>query len=181
MTNASVYQIKITLKDSKPPIWRRIQVAGNTSLHELHNIIQSVMGWEGHHLYQFIVNGTYYGRPDSEFDIIDDKKVRLDQLLSAVKDKFYYEYDFGDSWYHTILLEKVLLPEPGAYYPVCIKGKRACPPEDCGGIWGYSDLLQAIKDPAHEEHDEMLEWLGETFDPEVFDLDQINPELKGGR
>ena len=178
---APIYQIKVTLKDSKPPIWRRIQVTSNTTLNNLHLILQEVMGWEGYHLHQFIVGQTYFGEPDPDFDAEDDSKVKLSQIVQREKQKFTYEYDFGDDWLHEILVEKILPPEPGVHYPLCLKGKRACPPEDCGGVWGYGDLLETIKDPGNEEYEEMMDWLGGDFDPEAFDLDYINQRLKSIR
>jgi len=176
--SSDVYQIKVTLKGSKPPIWRRFQVTGDTRLSTLHRILQGIMGWENYHLYQFTIGDTYFGAPDFELDIENDRKVRLSQVVPGEKAKFTYEYDFGDSWEHQILIEKILPPEPGVRYPICLTGKRACPPEDCGGIWGYADFLEAIQDPKHPEHDEMLEWVGEDFDPEAFDLDEVNRVLK---
>ena len=175
----SVYQLKITLNGSKPPIWRRIQVTDNTTLDKLHQTIQAVMGWGGYHLHQFIVAGEYYGRPHPDYDLEmhDDRKVRLSQVMFQEKDKLVYEYDFGDGWEHAVLLEKILPLETGTRYPVCLKGKRACPPEDCGGIWGYANFLDAIGDADHPEHDDMLEWIGGEFDPEAFDLDDINLRL----
>ena len=176
-----VYQLKITLEGSKPPIWRRIQVASNITLSELHRIIQVAMGWWDCHLHQFIIHGNYFGIPDPDWDsmdVISESGVKLAELISSEKDKFIYEYDFGDSWNHVILLEKVLPQDPGISYPVCLKGKRACPPEDCGGLWGYYNMLEAIKDPRHLEHDEILEWMGNEFDPEAFSLDEINSQLK---
>jgi hypothetical protein len=178
---APIYQIKVTLKDSKPPIWRRLQVAGDTTLYGLHLILQEAMGWENYHLHQFIVGRTYFGEPDPDFDAEDDSNVKLGQIVQREKQKFTYEYDFGDDWLHEILLEKILPPEPGVRYPVCLKGKRACPPEDCGGVWGYDDLLETIKDPGNEEYEEMMDWLGGEFDPEAFDLDSINQRLKSIR
>ena len=175
-----IYQIKVTLKDSKPPIWRRIQVPCNITLAELHHILQAVMGWWDYHLHQFIVGRTYYGVPSPDYDYMemrDESQVRLDQIADEGS-KFVYEYDFGDSWEHVLLVEKILSPEPGQQYPVCIKGKRARPPEDVGGVWGYSDFLEAIQNPDHPEHDEYLEWVGGEFDPEAFDLDEINAALR---
>ena len=102
----------------------------------------------------------------------------LQQVVSRVKDKLIYEYDFGDSWEHELLVEKILPLEEGKRYPVCLTGKRACPPEDCGGIWGYASLLEAIRDPEHPEHEEMVDWVGGEFDPEAFDLDEVNRELQ---
>ena len=179
-TSSDIYQIKVTLEESKPPIWRRFQVSGDTRLSELHEILQVVMGWANYHLYQFVIGGTYFGQPDPDFgfEMKSDRKVKLSQVIPGEKAKFAYEYDFGDSWGHQLLVEKILPPEPGVPYPVCLKGKRACPPEDCGGIWGYAEFLEAIQDPNHPEHDDMLEWVGGSFDPEAFNLDEVNRALR---
>jgi Plasmid pRiA4b ORF-3-like protein len=175
-----VYQIKVTLKGSKPPIWRRIQVTSETTLAQLHRILQRVMGWESYHLYRFVVGGREYGDPGmlEEMEGEDARGVTLATLVRGEKDTFLYEYDFGDSWDHELLIEKVLPFEAGKCYPVCLTGKRACPPEDCGGIWGYVGFLDAIRDPQHPEHEEMLEWVGGEFDPEAFDLSEVNRELQ---
>jgi hypothetical protein len=175
-----VYQIKVSLKGSKPPIWRRIQVTGETTLAQLHRILQRVMGWESYHLYQFVVGGIEYGDPGmlEEMEGEDARRVTLATLVRGEKDTFLYEYDFGDSWDHELLIEKVLPFEAGKRYPVCLTGKRACPPEDCGGIWGYAGFLDAIQDPQHPEHEEMLAWVGGEFDPEAFDVDEVNRELQ---
>jgi hypothetical protein len=175
-----VYQLTITLKDSTPPIWRRVEVADDVSLAKLHAIIQATMGWTNSHLHMFTGSGASYGvpHPDDEGDIYDERRVKLSQLLTAPKEKLSYEYDFGDSWTHEVLLEQVLTPEPEATYPRCTAGKRACPPEDCGGVWGYADFVEAIADPEHEQHEELLEWVGGEFDPEAFDLAQANKALR---
>ena len=175
-----IYQIKVTLRGSKPPIWRRIQVAGDTNLGKLHRIIQEVMGWYNSHLHEFIIDGEHYGEPspDDFFDVEDENKFKLSRVVFGEKSRLVYEYDFGDSWEHVLLVEKILPPEPGVRYPICLKGKRACPPEDCGGIWGYESLLEIIRDPEDSEHEEMLEWLGGEFDPEEFDLDGVNKGLE---
>jgi hypothetical protein len=177
---AQIYQIKVTLDDSKPPIWRRILVRGDVTLGKLHDILQVVMGWADYHLHQFIVGQTYFGEPhpDYGFEMHDERRVRLNQIVTGEGFKFRYEYDFGDSWLHNLLVEKVLPPEPGQPYPTCIKGKRACPPEDVGGVWGYVYFLEAIQDPDHPEHEHYLEWIGGEFDPEEFDLDAINEALR---
>jgi hypothetical protein len=176
----SIYQIKVTLKGSKPPIWRRFQVGSNITLYKLHNILQYVMGWEGYHLYMFRIGGKEFGELDPEYgaEVESAQKTRLDRLVLGEKTKFIYEYDFGDSWEHEILIERILPPQVGARYPVCLDGKRACPPEDCGGIWGYADLLQTIQDPDNEEYEEMMQWLGGEFDPEAFDREAVNEALK---
>jgi hypothetical protein len=174
-----VYQLKITLRGSRPPIWRRIQVRGDITLAELHDILQDVIGWTDSHLHQFIIGGMYYGVPDPDFDndIVNEMKAKLAHVAGRVKSKFVYEYDFGDGWDHEILVEKILPPEPGARNPLCLAGARNCPPEDCGGIYGYEDLLKTISDPKHPDHENMLEWLGENFDPEDFDVDEVNRSL----
>lgn len=183
VASSKVYQLKVTLKDSKPPIWRRFQVRSDITFAKLHRIIQEVMGWFDGHLHQFIVGRIYYGVPDPDdlSEMRDERKVRLDQILSMPGRKIVYEYDFGDGWEHEIVLEKILSPDPKTRYPRCLDGARACPPEDCGGIYGYADFLEAIRDPNHEEHEEMLEWIGGEFDPEEFDLQDINISLKSIR
>jgi hypothetical protein len=179
-TTRVVYQIKVTLKGSKPPIWRRMQVTSTTTLVQLHRILQCVMGWEGYHLYQFFIGGIAYGDPVmlGELDAEDARTMTLGTIVRSEHFKFIYEYDFGDSWEHELLIEKMLPLEEGKRYPICLTGKRACPPEDCGGIWGYAGFLEAIHDPQHPEHEEMLEWVSGEFDPDAFDLDEVNTELR---
>jgi len=174
-----IYQLKVTLRGSRPPIWRRVLVPGKFSLHKLHQAIQLVMGWTESHLHQFIIDGQYYSIPSSEDyePVRDERRHSLSQIATREKRKFFYEYDFGDSWEHEIVVEKILSPESGVKYPACIKGKRACPPEDIGGLWGYETFLEAIGDPHHEEHDSYLEWVGGDFDPEACDLGEINQAL----
>ena len=176
---ATVYRIKVTLKHTKPPIWRRVEVAGNTKLPKLHDIIQIAMGWTDSHLHQFIVGRTTYGVPDPEFrdDIENEKNVKLEQFATQ-GDRLIYEYDFGDGWEHELHIEAIAPPERGVRYPRCLAGKRACPPEDCGGPPGYENLLQALADPTHEAHNDMKEWLGRPFDPEAFDLNDVNDALR---
>jgi hypothetical protein len=175
-----IYQLKVTLKDSRPPIWRRVQVPGGITLPRLHRVLQIVMGWEDYHLHQFKVGGTCYGQPDPDFedDMRNERSVKLSRIATHEQDRFIYEYDFGDSWEHQIVVEKILPAEPGVRYPRCITGQRACPPEDCGGVWGYDSFVEAVLDPDHPEHDEMLQWVGRPFDPEAFDVDEVNEALK---
>jgi hypothetical protein len=168
----NIYQIKITLNDSKPPIWRRLLISSSIRLSELHTVIQIAMGWDNSHLHHFIAHGEFYGNP--EYDAADESKVKLDELLQKTKSHILYEYDFGDSWQHKIELEKILPYDVKIQLPSCIKGKRACPPEDCGGIWGYEEFLEVMADPNHPEYAERLEWMGEDFDPEYFQIDEIN-------
>ncbi len=171
----SIHQIKVTLCNIDPPIWRRIQVRSDMRLDQLHDLLQIVMGWENDHLHGFRAGRKNYGKPDPFSDTIDERKARLNEVAEK-SGKLIYEYDFGDSWEHELEIETVFEPEPGVHYPRCLAGERACPPEDCGGFPGYEYLLEALRNPKNEEHAERLEWLGD-FDPEVFDLDKINTRL----
>lgn len=176
-----IFQFKITLQDSSPPIWRRIQVPETYTFWDLHVAIQDAFGWEDYHLHEFeILHPTSkrkvrIGFPDDDFgrDILINWKEKISDYFTLDNKKSNYTYDFGDDWEHTIVLEKILPREENIDYPKCIEGKRACPPEDCGGIWGYEDFLDAIKNPKHEQHKEMLEWIGNDFDSEHFDTDEI--------
>ena len=156
-----------------------MEVSGGILLPNLHSLILAVMGWSGGHLHAFQAGGIAYGEPDSDFDdgMENEHRVCLSQIAFAEKCKFKYEYDFGDGWIHTVLVEKILPAEPGKAYPVCTAGKRACPPEDCGGPWGYSQFLEAISNAEHEEHKELLRWIGGDFDPEDFDVEVVNKQL----
>jgi hypothetical protein len=174
-----IYQLKLMLKGSKPPIWRRVEVDDAITLARLHQIMQAAMGWYDSHLHMFTIAGITYGLPDlyDEHEVRDERRVKLNQLLSIPKQALLYEYDFGDGWLHQVLLEKILEPEAGVTYPRCIAGRRACPPEDCGGLWGYANLLEAIRDPNHPEHTELLAWVGGAFDPERFIIEAANGRL----
>ncbi|MBI4769314.1 MAG: plasmid pRiA4b ORF-3 family protein [Chloroflexi bacterium] len=178
-----VYQLKITLLDLRPPVWRRVLVPGEFTLGDLHSVIQLAMGWTDSHLHRFDVGGTGYSLPYpgtdwEESGDEDSSDVRLDQVAPGENAKFMYEYDFGDSWEHEVLVEKISPPDPTMKHPVCLTGKRACPPEDVGGVWGYAEFLQAIRNPKHPEHDSMLEWVGGEFDPAAFDLEETNRALR---
>ncbi len=172
-----VFQLKITLMGVTPPIWRRILVEDCT-LEDLHFIIQSVMGWGNDHLYCFEDGKREYKGTDpmgmrGEAETSD---VDLSEVARMVNSKFHYTYDFGDDWLHELLVEAYGPPEEGRTYPACIAGMRACPPEDVGGVWGYRNLVELLKDPERDESDERLEWLGE-YDPEAFDVDAVNRAL----
>ena len=182
-----LYQLKVTLKWSKPPIWRRVQVRGDMRLDKLHNIIQIAMGWTDTHLHQFIVGKgfavTYYGKPNPEFanmgsETLNEKRYTVADLAPAAKGKFIYEYDFGDGWHHEVLVEKILPPDPAFKHPVCLAGANACPPEDCGGIHGYYSLLEILADPKHPEHADMKEWIGGEPNPREFSVEGVNTVLK---
>lgn len=178
--NIKIYQLKITLKGSKPLIWRTFQVRSDIKLNTLHDTIQIVMGWDDYHLHQFIINEKNYGIQDPDFgdDIIDENQIKLDSIINEEKQTLNYQYDFGDSWDHIITVQKIMNPEKGVSYPMCIDGKLACPPEDCGGIWGYHDLLEILNNPNDPEHKDMVVWTGGDFDPIFFDADEINEDFE---
>jgi hypothetical protein len=178
----SIYKLKVELAEIEP-VWRRFPVPSSITLHRLHPILQEVMGWTNSHLYRFKVGTREYGEtdPDNEFNevhFINSKRAKLGQAITTKGDIFIYEYDFGDSWIHELLIEDILEPTAGARYPICLEGERACPPEDCGGQYGYSRLLGIIVNPDHEEYEETIEWLGDRFRPAAFSLREVNRYLK---
>ncbi len=172
-----IYQLKISLEHIEPPVWRRVQT-DDCTLDELHDIIQIAMGWQDEHMFAFVIDDEQYGDLErgDEFDH-DSRSVRLSDLAQQGHTRFRYDYDFGDEWKHVIEIEKTLPAEEGGYYPRCVKGERACPPEDCGGSRGYPYFLEKLQDPEHEEHDDAVEWIGEDFNPEAFDLNRTNDDL----
>ncbi len=240
MSKPSVSEIKITLNDSKPPIWRKVAVPSDISLGELHDVIQIAMGWTNSHMHQFILRGkkpkparrklpestgtvekkvidlpggrkgymislkrddnavptpseptmswfdtgdryfvtkvTPWGEP-TDMEGENEDAVTLAEVCPKIKSKLIYEYDLGDGWEHTIEVLKIIEPEAGVEYPVCLAGKKACPPEDCGGVWGYYELLETIADPDADDHEDMVEWLGDDFDPDAFDPEEANTTL----
>ncbi|MFW6114325.1 MAG: IS1096 element passenger TnpR family protein [bacterium] len=182
----TVYRFKITLDDTRPPIWRRIETK-DVTLEKLHELIQTAMGWTNSHLHQFEIGGTWYTDPQfmehplDDFGAVSYAGMRVSDLVSQYGNKvrLNYEYDFGDGWQHSIVLEKVTDAEPGARYPRCIDGDRACPPEDVGGVWGFADFVEAVTDPDHEQHEEFLEWHG-PFNPTEFDPKKATRRMKKG-
>jgi hypothetical protein len=183
MAKKEIFQIKIFLKRSKPKIWRRILVPSDMKLFDLHKVLQTTMGWTNSHLHQFIKDGVYYTEKMADDDFWDDamsvdyKKMKVSSLLDYVKDKMMYEYDFGDGWEHEILLEKVLPFDKNLLLPVCLDGRMNCPPEDCGGTWGYENMLEILNQPEHPEYKDTKEWLSEDFDPGHFSIDEVNQGL----
>lgn len=172
-----VVSLKLTLRDTKPPVWRRLLVPGETTLADLHRAIQAAMGWEDYHLHTFDIAGRQYGDPRAVDDVADETRVTLNGLIKSGVTRFAYIYDFGDNWDHALVIEKSLPAVEALSRPVCTAGKRKCPPEDCGGPWGYRELLEALADPAHPEHAERREWLGEDFDPDDFHPDSADAML----
>ncbi|HIE45615.1 MAG TPA: plasmid pRiA4b ORF-3 family protein [Flavobacteriaceae bacterium] len=178
-----IYQLKIHLSPNyiKPPIWRRVLVKSDITFYELHQIIQVAMGWTNSHLWDFNFGDfsiTMPSKDDDWRDVVDANSIKISKLLNKEKDKINYTYDYGDSWEHKITLEKIVVEDKKQIYPVCIKGKRACPPEDCGGSWGYESMLETISDKKHPEHEDMLEWIGGGFDSEEFEIDDVNDCLQ---
>lgn len=175
------YQLKVTLRGvAKPPVWRRIVVPAALSLGLLHHVIQQAMGWEDDHLHLFSTAGRNYGDPYSDLGPADESKAVLAKVLAKPGATMRYTYDFGDQWEHDIVLEKVLPPDDVPRLS-CLAGKGACPPEDCGGAWGYARLKETLADPDHEDHESLLEWLGldeaADFDPAWFRLEEVNARL----
>ncbi len=178
-----IVQIKIKLLGvMKPPVWRRVQLRADTRLEQLHEILQAALGWENYHLHAFSFGEEEFGPrdPDLALDFADERKVTLGELTD-IGARFRYTYDFGDDWEHEILVEDLLDPAPDTHYPILVAAKGACPPEDCGGKWGYADLRAILADPSDEQHQEMLEWLGlensSEFDPNAVPSDTIDYEL----
>jgi hypothetical protein len=210
---SEVFQLRVVLNGSKPPIWRKLAVRSDIVLAELHEVIQIAMGWTDSHLHQFrlrdkdlkpspqeiarrfqqgdidetcldrvgghrvfVTKVTPWGDP-TDMEGEDEEAVTLGEVCPKVKSKLIYEYDFGDGWEHTIEVQKIVEPDPSVEYPFCLGGKKACPPEDCGGIWGYYELLETIADPDAEDHEDMVDWLGGDFAPDAFDLEEVNAIL----
>lgn len=179
---AQVYQFHISLQEIEPPIWRRFQVRDDTPLGTLHEIVQFVMGWEDQHLHEFVFGNTHFGIADDEMgmDVQDEDDATLRSLGMKVGSVLGYEYDFGDGWEHELLLEEILPPVPATRYPICVEGERACPPEDCGGPFGYENILRILAMPAKKRSEDdlyMLDWVGEEYDPEEFDIAAVIAEL----
>jgi hypothetical protein len=179
----SIYQIKVTIQDSEPPIWREIQVRSHITLYKVQRILQVVMGWKDTHLHQFVIDGTCYGQSHPEYglEMKTERRARLDELIPTENASFIYEYNLDDSWLHEITVEKILEPTPGVHYPRCVAGDRACPPEECGGIRGYSDVLEILENPKDPDYEETLKWIGKDFDPTAFDIEEVNRHLKSIR
>ena len=177
-----IYQLKITLDEVEPTVWRRVEVPATITLAKLHDVIQGAMGWFDSHLHEFRIGGRDYGEPDPDWDldrkVYADRRARLNRVAPARGSTFLYVYDFGDNWEHIVKVEAIRPAQPGVAYPRVTGGARACPPEDVGSVPGYERFREAIADPSHEEHEEMLAWIGGPFDPDAFDLDAANEAVR---
>jgi len=178
-----ILQLKISLNEINPKIWRRFLVYDNIRFEELHNIIQEIMGWENYHLYEFSFNSQIRIGPmdeDADDDQLEDSnKTKLKKYIIGEKQKIYYLYDFGDSWEHEIIVEKIFEYDRVQKIPFCLEGERACPPEDCGAVSGYENLTKIKNNKEHPDYNDLIvNWLGEDFDFEEFDLNDINKRLK---
>ena len=179
--HADVYQFRVTLTEVTPPIWRRLLVPGSMTLGKLHVLLQEAMGWTDSHLHCFEFGDRRFGMVGIEEDaddLEDERKTRIATLLQRKGDQLLYQYDYGDSWEHVVAVESVMPPDERLYYPLCVGGARACPPEDCGGVHGYEEFLAAIATPKDPEHDRMLTWIGGYFDPESFDANAVNRAIR---
>jgi len=182
MTADTIACLKITLNDVKPAVLRRVEVPLGIRLDRLHLTIQAAMGWTNSHLYELRAGDVGWSTPypDADWadDFLDASKARLGDVLEDIgTKKLVYLYDFGDGWEHTIMIERLADPEPGMLYPRLTGVNGRCPPEDCGGPWGYAELLAAIKDPKHERHSELTEWIGDDFDPDADDASELTAQM----
>ncbi len=178
----TILQVKISLVGvSKPPVWRRLLVPAGIGLDRFHLVIQAAMGWEDCHMHVFTSGSADYGLADPGLGHEDERAATLSRLVDGPDDHIRYTYDFGDDWEHDISVEDIVARDPERLYPTCVAGKGACPPEDCGGAWGYQDLRAVLADSDHEEHDDMLDWLAleraSEFDPAGFDVDEVDAAL----
>jgi hypothetical protein len=182
----SAYVLHVSIKDIEPQIWRKLSVPDDYTLGDLNYILQAVFGWDGGHMHSFTVNATEYRTIGMDFgfdqgdDVTDEDSVCLYDLSLPPRKKFSYLYDFGDSWLHEITVSKIVPigPENAELTrPRCLEGKRAGPLEDSGGPWGYADMLETLKDPNRKEYEDIHEWAGD-FDPEYFNLEEINARLE---
>jgi hypothetical protein len=176
---SAVYQLKVTLRGIRPPIWRRVLVGDTITLARLHAVVQSLMGWEDEHLHQFEVSGERYGEATVEGyrRVRDEHKFKLGELVGEAKAKFTYIYNFSVNWEFDILLEEITPLQEGQVLPLCVKGKRAAPPEHIGGTWGYQALLEAKENPRHPERSRFADLIA-AYDPETFDMEAINQRLR---
>jgi hypothetical protein len=174
-----VLQLRTSLQDIHPIIWRRLLVPGSVRLYKLHSMFQAAMGWEDYHLHNFRIGDCLYGMQFDDYpdDELDEKAVTVQTSVGGTR-RFFYEYDFGDSWEHEVVVEATWRMPIGLKFGICLDGQNACPPEDVGGYPGYQSFLEALADPDHEQHEHMVSWVGRPFDPAKFDLGLANARLQ---
>jgi hypothetical protein len=181
----TTYRLYVSLLEIAPPIWRRIELSSETTLAQLHKVLQTVMGWQDYHFHEFEIAGRRYGVPDSDYDspgeVARESSVKLSSALPRKGATLLYSYDFGDNWTHAVTLEDIVLTDPDAQYPRVMDGARCCPPEDCGGTYGYLELLEILAKPRHKEYRRMREWAGKDFNPETFSAKSVNLLFKPRR
>ncbi len=182
-SNVSVLQLKATLRKVAPPVWRRIQVRSDATLESLHRCLQVIFDWNGSHLHSFRSATTLYGPSilADDVDSVDERKARIGDVFHRTGEWILYEYDFGDGWAHRVLFERAVALAFDQPYPWVLAGRRACPPDDVGGVWGYERFLEVMSNPRHPEHKEMRDWYGGPFDPLAFDALALNRALHGAR
>lgn len=176
----TVHTLKVTLRDVKPAVWRRIAVRSETPLPKFAGVLEKAMGWGGYHLHMFDVGGVLFGERDEDADyVIDERAATVHHVLPALKSKLRWDYDFGDGWEHDVVVEAIDSPQDLQRYPVCLDGKRACPPDDCGGPSGYQHMLSVLADPGAPEHADTVSWMPNGFDANAFDVAAVNRRLRG--
>jgi hypothetical protein len=183
-TRRTMHQLRVTLSESEPAIWRTFVVPSNIDMGLLHMVLQTVVGWTNSHLHQFVVDGRRISDPRFELDdvqgeepTVDEQDVLLREVAPKVGNRMVYEYDFGDGWEHDIVVEQVMPFDESAAPICCLDGARSCPPDDCGGVHGYQELLEAMADKSHPEHENLMAWAGGPIDPEAFDARAVNREI----
>jgi hypothetical protein len=177
-----IYEFRITLRGIEPPIYRIFRVSDRITFKKLHKIIQVVMGWQDYHLYEFKYGPIQIGIPDGEYFIVDAyhwdaSKTKLSSLKLERNDVLLYNYDFGDDWSHLLEVQISYYSEGGTFVPVCLEGENACPPEDVGGIGGFQHFLEVLADPDDEKYEHYRNWSGGNYDPQAFDIDEVNKKL----
>jgi hypothetical protein len=172
-----IFQLRVSLADVAPPVWRRVLVPGGFTLDRVHRVVQLAMGWQNCHLHSFEIDGLQYGEPDDDLAVRDELDARLDAVAGKGA-RFVYTYDFGDWWEHEVVVEDVVGADDDERYPVCVDGAGCCPPEDVGGADGYAEFRTALADPGHHRHEAMLAWYGRPFDPAAFDAHRATVLLR---
>jgi Plasmid pRiA4b ORF-3-like protein len=177
-----IHRLKVTLREVHPPIWRTIEVPSSIKLSELARVLEEAMGWHGGHLHAYMSGDVTYEIPDDEIvafgKTVDERTVRLAQVMPFADSKMRWDYDFGDGWEHDVIVDAIGVRRSDVTYPLCVAGMRACPPDDCGGVWGYSNVLAALSDPEHPEHGDVVGWLPPGFDPAAFDVGETTERMR---